>query len=89
MTFGIPSKIGMCADDHQFYEINKDINTIQTKLQDTAQRATNWYDTNFLKGNFDKYGSMILKGGRLNDEQLELTVNEQPLNHMILLSYWV
>ena len=31
-----PSKIGMYADDHQFYEINKDINTIQTKLQDTA-----------------------------------------------------
>ena len=75
LTFEIPSKIGMYADDHQFYEINKDINTIQTKLQDTAQRATNWYDTNFLKGNFDKYGSMILKGGRLIDEQLELNVN--------------
>lgn len=30
---------------------------------------------NFFKGNFDKYGLMILKGGRLNDEQLELNVN--------------
>lgn len=50
LTFGIPSNIEIYADDHQFYEIDKDINTIQTKLQDTAQEATTWYNANFLKG---------------------------------------
>lgn len=29
LTFGIPSKIEMYADDHQFYEIDKDINTVK------------------------------------------------------------
>lgn len=58
----------MYADDHHFYEINKGINTIHTKLQETAQRATTWYDANFLKGNYDKNGTLVMKGGRLNDK---------------------
>ena len=40
----------MFADDHQFYEIDKYVSTIQTKLRDSAQKATIWYESNSLKG---------------------------------------
>lgn len=42
------------------YEMHKDVNVIQTKLQECATQATSWYDSNFLKGNFKKYWSMVI-----------------------------
>ena len=32
----------MYADDHPFYDINKNVSTIQTKLQDCALKVTTW-----------------------------------------------
>lgn len=60
LTFSISSNISMYADDHQFYEAHKDVNVIRTKLQDCASKATRWYDSNYLKGNFKKCGTMII-----------------------------
>ena len=50
----------MYADDHQFYEMHKKVSEVQVKLQDCATEATGWYDSNLLKGNFKKYGTMII-----------------------------
>ena len=40
LTFTMYSNIGMYADDHQFYEIDKNVSIIQTNLQDSAHKAT-------------------------------------------------
>ena len=50
------SNVSRFADDQQFYEIDKYVSTIETKLQDSAQKAASWYESNSLKGNYGKYG---------------------------------
>ena len=70
------SNLSMFADDHQFYEIDNYVSTIQTKLQDSALKATSWYEPNSLKGNFGKYGSMLMsRVNKLKDRMLNLNVN--------------
>ena len=66
----------MFADDHQFYEIDNYVSAIQTKLQGSALKATSWYESNSLKGNFGKYGSMLMsRVNKLKDYMLNLNVN--------------
>ena len=49
------------SDDHQIYVKGKDICTIVAKLQESATLATNWYDSNLLKGNLKKYQTMNIR----------------------------
>lgn len=66
----------MFADDHQVYEIDKNVSNIETKPQASAQKATSWYESNSLKGNYGKYGSMsISRVNKLKDCKLKLNVN--------------
>jgi len=46
---------------------------VQRNLQDCTINATAWYDGNFLKGNFKKYGSTAI--GK-NKENMKLAVKE-------------
>ena len=70
------SNVSMFADDHQVYEIDKNVSNIETKLQASAQKATSWYESNSLKGNYGKYGSMfICRVNKLKDYKLKLNVN--------------
>ena len=76
LTFVMRSNLSMFADDHQFYDIDNYVSTIQTKLQDSALKATSWYESNSLKGNFGKYGSMLMsRVNKLKDRKLKLNVN--------------
>ena len=43
----------MFADYHQVYEIDKNVDNIETKLHASAQKATSWYESNSLKGDID------------------------------------
>ena len=66
----------MFAEDHHFCEIDKYVSTIQAKLQDSAQKATSWYESNSLKGNYGKYGSVLMsRVNKLKDHKLKLHVN--------------
>ena len=38
------SNVSTFADDHQVYEIDKNVSNIETKLQASAQKATSWYE---------------------------------------------
>ena len=37
-----------------------DLNLLEANLQECARVVTEWYDSNGLKGNYKKYGSMII-----------------------------
>lgn len=50
LTYVLKSNISMYADDHQFFEANKDVQLIQTRLQESAAAATSWYKENCLQG---------------------------------------
>ena len=43
LTYVLKSNISMYADDHQIFEANKDVQLIQTRLQESAAVATSWY----------------------------------------------
>ena len=76
LTFVMRSNVSMFADDHQVYEIDKNVSNIGTKLQASAQKATSWYESNSLKGNHGKYGSMFIsRANKLKDYKLKLNVN--------------
>ena len=57
LTFVMRSNVSMFADDHQVYEIDKNISNIQTKLQASAQKAASWYESNSLNTLFTLLGN--------------------------------
>ena len=66
LTYITKSKISMFVDDHQPYVTHKNVGVIQQKLQNSAETATDWYDANYLQGNFSKYGSILIGKGKLD-----------------------
>ena len=59
LIYSVDTGLTMYADDHQIYEIGKETCTLESQLQQSASLATNWYDSNLLQGNLQKY--QILK----------------------------
>ena len=48
--------------------------TVQTK--NSAQKATSWYESNSLKGNYAKHGCILMRRvNKLKDYKLKLNVN--------------
>ena len=52
--------LNMYADDHQFYAMSSDIEIVNDSLTQSAIDASEWYTSNFLKGNIDKYRVLML-----------------------------
>ena len=50
----------MYADDHQLYEINENVSTVNHNLNSNATKASVWYESNLLKGNLSKYHTMLI-----------------------------
>ena len=42
----------MYADDHQLYEMGKDLAKVKSSLAVNAEKASRWYEVNLHKGNF-------------------------------------
>ena len=56
----------MYADDHQFYAMSSDIGLVSDNLTQSAIDASEWYTSNFLRGNLDKYRTLML-GSKLDN----------------------
>ena len=50
----------MYADDHQFYHTGRDLPTTISKLRDSTETATKWYNSYLLAGNLKKYQTLIM-----------------------------
>ena len=79
LTHVLKSNISMYADDHQFFEANKDVQLIQTRLQESAAAATSWYKENCLQGNFTKYGSMLIS--KQKDANINIDIDGNKVSH--------
>ena len=64
----------MYADDHQLFDIDKSISRIESNLQATALKPTNWYDRNLLKDNFKKYGPCYVPGRNKRKDDCEIQI---------------
>lgn len=64
----------MYADDHQFYAMSSDIEIVNDSLTQSAIDASEWYTSNFLKGNIDKYRVLML-GSKL-DSNINIIIDD-------------
>lgn len=74
LVYSLDSGLSMYADDHQIYEKGKDMRAVISKLQESATSATDWYDSNFLQGNLQKYQTMNIRNELDTKEQTCITV---------------
>lgn len=51
LTYNIGVNLNMYADDHQFYAMSSDKEVVNDNLTQSAKVASEWYTSNFLKGN--------------------------------------
>ena len=71
----IDVSLNMYADDHQFYAMNNDIEVVNDNLTHSATDASEWYTSNFLKGNLDKYRVLTL-GSKL-DNNINIVIDDK------------
>ena len=64
----------MYADDHQFYAMSSDIEIVNDSLTQSAIDASEWYTSNFLKGNIDNYRVLML-GSKL-DSNINIIIDD-------------
>ena len=64
LTYVTTSHLSVYADDHQMYETVGDPKMANTNFIRNANRASEWYASNLLKGNLHKYQTMTLKQNR-------------------------
>ena len=58
----IDVNLNMHADDHQLnlYAMSSDMEIVNANLTHSAKVAPEWYTSNFIKGNLDKYRVLLL-----------------------------
>ena len=72
LTYEIKSNVSMYTDDHQLYEMGKDLAKVKSSLAGNAEKASRWYEVNLLKGNFSKYKTTLMH----NDDKVTTTKSE-------------
>ena len=73
LTYDIDVDLNMYADDHQLYAMSSDIEVANDRLIQTAKDASEWYTSNFLKGNLDKYRVVTLDSKQDNNMNIVIT----------------
>ena len=68
LAYEIDQNLSMYADDHQLYEINENVTTVNHNLNANATKASVWYKSNLLKGNLSKYHTMPITNKQVGNE---------------------
>ncbi|KAK3744231.1 hypothetical protein QZH41_004610 [Actinostola sp. cb2023] len=66
-------KLMMYADDHQLYTTGKNVNEVQSTLNEEGKSISGWYQTNQLQGNLTKYQVLNI-GPKQQDKVLDVTM---------------
>lgn len=71
----------MYADDHQIYHTGRDQSSVMSRLEESAYRATEWYNSNLLAGNLKKY-QIMNTGYNQNDDNIAqvIRLNNDDIN---------
>ena len=66
----------MYADDHQMYSTGKTTMDIQVSLNREGKNVSDWYESNLLQGNFDKYQAMCMDPlNKEKDTDMKITLS--------------
>ena len=68
LCYEISQNLSMYADDHQIYEVGDNILEVNSNLNLKAEKASQWYESNLLKGNLSKYQTMAIGNTHGGDE---------------------
>ena len=68
LAYEIDQNLSMYADDHQLYEINENVPTVNHNLNANATKASVWYKSNLLKGNLSKYHTIPVTNKQVGNE---------------------
>ena len=68
LAYEIDQNLSMYADDHQLYEINENVTTVNHNLNANATKASVWYKSNLLKRNLSKYHTMLITNKQVGNE---------------------
>ena len=60
LAYDIDVNLNMHADDHQLYAMSSDMEIVNANLTHSAKVAPEWYTSNFIEGNLDKYRVLLL-----------------------------
>jgi len=63
----IATSPSMYADDHQIYHSGHDLVEVTSKLSESADQATKWYESNLLAGNLKKYQTLNIGCSKTTD----------------------
>ena len=74
LIYDMNINLNMYADDHQFYAMSSDIEIVNDSLTQSAIDASEWYTSNFLKGNIDNYRVLML-GSKL-DSNINIIIDD-------------
>ena len=68
LAYEINLNLSMYADDHQIYEVGRDLANVKSSLSRNAEKVSKWYEDNMLKGNYIKYKTVAMqnKGEKTN-----------------------
>ena len=69
----------MYADDHQLFSVAKTTNEAESILTEKGNNISEWYNNNFLQGNFFKYQVTSL-GPRNCHKDLYIVINDTVIN---------
>ena len=68
LAYEIDQNLSMYADDHQLYEVNENVPTVNHNLNANATKASVWYKSNLLKRNLSKYHTMLITNKQVGNE---------------------
>ena len=68
LAYETDQNVNTYADDHQLYEINENVSTVNNNLNANATKASVWYKYNLLKGNLSKYRTMLITNKQVGNE---------------------
>ena len=74
LTDEIKSGISLYADDHQLYEMGKDLAKVKSSLAVNAEKVSRWYEVNLLRGNFSRYKTMLMHNDDKVTSSLSLNI---------------
>ena len=74
LPYHMDTRLSMYADDHQIFHVGYDSSEVISKLRESAETATKWYESNLLMGNLEKYQTMNI--GRSTVDTLSLNGKE-------------
>ena len=57
----------MYADDHQFYHSDRDLEELTSKLSESVDQTTKWYESHLLAGNLKKYQALNISYSKTTD----------------------